>query len=94
MIVEGDNPLGRARQVGDDESDAGIEFTRVPLDLGNDAARGLPALRPIAEVGVVPSNLNGRPTDGALEQMSDPLLQDVVGGSRIAYLKCSASRNS
>ncbi len=39
MIVEGDNTLGRTRQVGDDESDTGVEFTRVPLDLGNDAAR-------------------------------------------------------
>ena len=51
----------------------------MPLDLGHDPARCLPALRPIAEVGVVPPNLDGRPADRAFEQMSDPLLQDVVG---------------
>jgi len=32
MIVEVDNPLGRARQVGDDEADARNKLARVPLD--------------------------------------------------------------
>jgi hypothetical protein len=66
MIVETDNPLGRARQVGDDEADAGIKLAGVPLNLGDHAARRLPALRLIAEVGVVPSDFDGRATDGAL----------------------------
>src|SRR5712671_3309722 len=54
LIVERHDPLGWARQVRHDEADAGIEFARMPLDLGHDAARRLPALRPVAEAGVVP----------------------------------------
>jgi len=38
LIVEGRYPLGGAAQVGDDEADAGIQFARMPFDLGNDAA--------------------------------------------------------
>jgi len=39
LITESDDILGRARQVGDDEANARIEFARVPLDLGDDPAR-------------------------------------------------------
>jgi len=45
LIVERHDPLGWARQVRHDEADAGIEFARMPLDLGHDAARRLTALR-------------------------------------------------
>ena len=45
LIVERHDPLGWVRQVRHDEADAGIEFARMPLDLGHDAARRLPALR-------------------------------------------------
>ena len=38
-IVERDNALSRAAQVGDDESDARIQLARMPLDLGDHAAR-------------------------------------------------------
>jgi hypothetical protein len=38
LIVEGDDPLGGARQVGDNEADARIKLTRVPLDLPMAAA--------------------------------------------------------
>jgi hypothetical protein len=37
-IVEGNDPLRWAGQVGDDEADPGIELARMPLDLGNDPA--------------------------------------------------------
>ena len=42
----------------------------MPLDLGHDAARHLPVLRPVAEAGVVPPNLDRRTADGALEQVA------------------------
>ena len=32
VVVEGDDPLGRARQVGDDEADPRIKLAGVPLD--------------------------------------------------------------
>jgi pimeloyl-ACP methyl ester carboxylesterase len=35
LIIEGDDPVGRARQVGDDEADARIKFAGMPLDLGD-----------------------------------------------------------
>ena len=34
LVVEGDDALGRARQVGDDETDARLQLARMPLDLG------------------------------------------------------------
>jgi hypothetical protein len=37
-------------------------------------------LRLIAEGGVVPSDLVGRATDRSLEQISDPLLENLIGG--------------
>src|SRR6516225_9789410 len=50
----------------------------MPLDLGEDPARYLPACRLIVEVGVEPSDLDGRTPDRALEQVADPVLQDAV----------------
>jgi hypothetical protein len=34
LVIEGDDALGRARQVGDDETDARLQLARMPLDLG------------------------------------------------------------
>src|SRR5262245_31604892 len=34
LIVEGDDPVGRARQVGDDETDARIKLAGMPFDFG------------------------------------------------------------
>ena len=50
----------------------------MPLDLGDGPARYLPACRLIVEVGVEPSDLDGRTPDRALEQVADPVLQDAV----------------
>jgi hypothetical protein len=49
LIVKGDDALGWPRQVGDNEPDARVKLARMPLDLGHDAARLIPALRPIGE---------------------------------------------
>jgi hypothetical protein len=68
LVVEGHDPFGEARQVGHDEANAGIK-----LDLGHDAVRHPPALRPVAEAGAVPSDLDGRAADGA-----PPLLDMVI----------------
>ncbi len=38
LIVERHHPLGGAGQVGDDETDAGIQLARMPFDLGHDPA--------------------------------------------------------
>jgi hypothetical protein len=43
LIVEGDDPVGRARQVGDDEADARIKLTGMPFDFGDHPARLGPA---------------------------------------------------
>jgi hypothetical protein len=75
LVVEGDDPLGRARQVGDDESNARIKLARVPLDFGDHPARLRPASGLIAEIGVEPTHLVWR----SLEQVADPALQDLVG---------------
>src|SRR6476620_6964868 len=74
LMVEGDNPLSRAGQVGDDEADAWIKLAGMPLDLGDHPARLRPACRLIAEVGVVASHLVRGAADRAFEQVADPLL--------------------
>src|SRR6516225_2441683 len=79
LVVERDDPLGGAAHVGDDESDARNKLARVPLDLGDHPARLGPASRLIAEVGVVPPNIVRRATDWALEQVADPVLEDLIG---------------
>jgi hypothetical protein len=42
LVVEHHQPLGRAGHVGDDQPGARIQFTGMPLDLGDDAARPAP----------------------------------------------------
>jgi hypothetical protein len=81
LVVEGDDTLGRPSQVGDDEADTRVKFARMPLDLGHDAARLVPALRLIAEAGLVlvAANVMRRSSDRALQQLADPTLQDAVG---------------
>ena len=79
LVVERDDPLGGAALVGDDESDARNKLASVPLDLGDHPARLGPASRLIAEVGVVPPNIVRRATDWALEQVADPVLEDLIG---------------
>lgn len=92
LIVEADDTFGRARQVPDDEADAGIKLARVHSTLA--ATRRGPALRLIAETGMEPPDLGGRTIDRAREQVGDVILEHLIGGSRIAYLHPSASSNA
>jgi hypothetical protein len=43
LVVERDDPLGRAGQVGDDEADARNKLARMPFDFGDNLARLGPA---------------------------------------------------
>ena len=79
-VVEGDDALGRARQVGHDKSNRWIKLARMPFDFRHHPARRLPALRLIAEVGVVRPDFDGRTTNRALERMSDAFLKNLIGG--------------
>jgi hypothetical protein len=74
LVVEGDDPLGRARRVGDDEADARIKLVRMPLDFGDHPARLGPASSLIGEIGMEPTHLVRRSADRALEQIADPVL--------------------
>ena len=78
-IVEGDEPLGRTGESGDNEADPRIQLTRMPLDLGDDPAGRRPALRPIAEPGVGAANVLGWTSHRAAQERADPLLQNAVG---------------
>jgi hypothetical protein len=53
LVVEGDNALGRTRQVGDGKADAPIQLTRMPLDLGDNTPWLPPAPRLTTEAGEV-----------------------------------------
>jgi len=49
-----------------------VQLARMPLDLGHNPSRLVPALRLMAEAGVVPTHLVRRSPDRALEKVSDP----------------------
>jgi hypothetical protein len=52
----------------------------MPLDFGDHPARLGPASGLMVETGVRTADMVRRTPDRALEQMTDPLLQDPVGG--------------
>src|ERR1022692_4811439 len=56
-----------------------IKVARMPLDLGDHPARLAPACRLIGEIGVVPPDIVRRSPNRTLEQVADPMLQDLVG---------------
>src|SRR3954454_18162049 len=78
-VIEGNDALSGSRQVSDNESNTRVKLARMPFDLGHDMARLVPALRLIAEAGVVTSYLMRWSPDRSLQQMSDPILQHLVG---------------
>ena len=78
LIVEDDNPLGGTGEVGYNEADPWIKFTRMPFDLGDNPAGSCPTGGPVAEVRVVASHLLWGPADRALQKISDVALQDCV----------------
>src|SRR5262249_43088857 len=77
-VVKGDDPLGRARQVGDDKADARIKLARMPLDFAI-TRRLRPASGLIAEISIEPPDFIWRSSDRTLQQVADPALQDLVG---------------
>src|SRR6516162_5760165 len=79
LVVEGDNALGRTRQVGDDKADAPVQLARMPLDRTDNTPWLPPALRLRTEAGEVAAQVMHRPPNRALEQVSDLALQDTVG---------------
>src|SRR3954453_18544636 len=80
LIIERDNAFSGPRQVGDDKSDARVQLAWMPFDLGYDMTRPVPALRLIAEAGVVTPYLGRLSSDRSLKQISDLILQYLVGG--------------
>src|SRR5215472_12203044 len=66
LVVESNDALGRAAHVRHNEADAGIKFSGMPLDLGDN---------PPWE----PAHMVRRSSDWAREQIADPALQDLVG---------------
>jgi hypothetical protein len=76
---KGDDPLGRAREVGDDKADARIKLALMPLDFGNHQARLRPASGLIAEISIEPPDFFWWSSVRTLEQVADPALQDLVG---------------
>jgi hypothetical protein len=78
LIVKGDDILGGARHVGDDEADARIEFARMPFDLGDDAARPRPGPRLIGKICIGTPHFVRRSPNRARQKMANPLLQDAI----------------
>src|SRR6478672_13315633 len=78
-VVEGDDALRGPRQVGDKKPDARVQLSRMPFDLDHNVPGLVPALRLIAEAGVITSYLVRWSSDWSLQQISDLFLQDLVG---------------
>src|SRR6516164_8317089 len=76
---EGDDPLRRSCHAGDDEADTRIKLSGMPFDLRNHPARLGPASGLIAEVRMKPAHLVWRSPNRTLEQITDPVLEDLVG---------------
>ena len=78
LVVEGDDALSWPRQVGHDEADARVKLTRMPLDLRYDTARLFPALRLIAEAGVVAAHLPESFFESFFETFKEEFGQDIT----------------
>jgi len=74
FVVESNDALGRAAHVRDDEADAGIKFSGMPLDLGDNPPRLGPGSGLIAEIGMESARMVRRSSDWAREQIADPVL--------------------
>src|SRR6266481_5495345 len=71
LVVESNDALGRAAHVRHDEADAGIKFSGMPLDLGDNPPRLGPGSGLIAEIGMEPAHMVRRSSDwGALPAVS------------------------
>ena len=63
----------------DKEADARIKLAGMPFDFGDHPARLGPGSRLIGEIGMEPTHLVRWSSDWALEQVADPMLEDLVG---------------
>src|SRR5262249_5122768 len=79
LVVESNDALGRAAHVRHDEADAGIKFSGMPLDLGDNPPRLGPGSVRIDDIGMEPARMVRRSSDCAREQIADPALQNLVG---------------
>ena len=79
LIVEGDDALGRSRQIGEGEADALIQVARMPSDLGDHATGIRPSSGLVAEVCVIPAHIVRWPADRSLEQLRDAVPEHLVG---------------
>src|SRR3546814_12010209 len=77
-VVERHAALGGTPQVGDDEADAGIEFARMPIDLGNHAAFAVPRSGLIAEAGAGAADISARATDRPRWRVCEACLPGTV----------------
>src|SRR5262245_56672659 len=68
--VESNGALGRAAHVRHNEADAGIKFSGMPLDLGDNPPRLGPGSGLIAEIGMEPAHMVRRSSDWAREQIA------------------------
>src|SRR5499426_690948 len=89
LVVESNDALGRAARVRHDEADAGIKFSGMPIDLGDNPPRLGPGSGLIAEIGMEPAHMVRRSSDWAREQIADSALQNLwpVAGSRSSSSK-------
>ena len=70
LRVKPHHPFGLHRQVGDDDTRAGEQLTRMPCELGDHPARALPALGLILEILAEPLDLCLR---GARDRSGQPV---------------------
>src|SRR5262249_18389013 len=63
LVVESNDALGRTAHVRHDEVDAGIKFSGMPLDLGDNPPRLGPGSGLIAEIGMEPAHMVRRSSD-------------------------------
>jgi hypothetical protein len=89
LAAEGDDPPGRARQVGDDEANAQNKLARMPFDFGDHSARFGPTSYLIGEIGTEPANLVRGLPDWAPEQILDLLVRTASGVPPIALIFAS-----
>ena len=75
LVVESQHPLVRQAAVGDDETDSREQLAQMELHFGDHPARLLPTLGPVMEAGVLAHDTVRRPTEVALHQPSDLLVQ-------------------
>jgi hypothetical protein len=78
LAAKGDDPLGRSRQVGDDEANAQNKLAQMPLDLAITRRFG-PASYLIGEISMEPANLVRGLPDWPPEQILDLLVRTASG---------------